>query len=134
MVVAHLAERSLTKPEIRTSNLVIDKFYTSTVLKLYQEDPNKKKKWRIIVENNENKQKRQGCYIFEGTTTIASLTFKATRQWRRTWSHPRPLICLFLVFFKQTTQNLQQINVKNWPGLPGFELTTFWLWVYSFNH
>ena len=27
--------------------------------------------------------------------------------------HPRPLLRLFLVFFKQTVQILQQINVKN---------------------
>ena len=40
----------------------------------------------------------------------------------------RPLFRLFLVFFKQTIQILQQINVKmsiQYPK-PGFELMTFW--------
>ena len=43
--------------------------------------------------------------------------------------HPRPLFRLFSVFFKQTIQFLQQMNVKNVMSIqypaPGFEPTTF---------
>ena len=42
---------------------------------------------------------------------------------------PRPLFCLFLVFFKQKIQFLQQINVKNVLSIQylalGFEPMTF---------
>ena len=31
--------------------------------------------------------------------------------------HPRPLFRLFLVFFKQTIQRVQQINVKKCPSI-----------------
>ena len=52
--------------------------------------------------------------------------------------YPRPLYHLFLVFFKQTIQFIQQINVKNvmyirYPA-PGLEPTTFRTWVSSHNH
>ena len=52
--------------------------------------------------------------------------------------HPRPLFRLFSVFFKQTIQFLQQINVKNVMSIqypaPGFEPTTFETCVSSHYH
>ena len=38
--------------------------------------------------------------------------------------HPRPLFCSFLVFFKQTLQNLQQINEKNVRRVSGAGIRT----------
>ena len=49
---------------------------------------------------------------------------------------PRPLLYLFLVFFKQTMHLLKQINVKNVHLVydAGIEPTTFITWVIAYNH
>ena len=49
---------------------------------------------------------------------------------------PRPLLYLFLVFFKQTMHLLKQINVKNVHLVydAGIEPTTFITGVIAYNH
>ena len=46
-------------------------------------------------------------------------------------SHPRPLIHLFSVFFKQTLQIVQQINVKNAHPVSGAGIQTHNLLIMS---
>ena len=65
-------------------------------------------------------------------TTLSNLTFVLKMD------QPRPLFTFIFSLFKQTTQFLQQINVKNVMSIqylpPGFKPMTFGTWVSSHNH